>query len=163
MLYGCRCSDPARPLKTETETELYHIRGRAQAAHAREGPAAPDPAGARHKLRAFQGQQGLGGPEQDGWLVSSLFPAAHRVSGNGRADTSANLYRLITLNGMKASEELTEEQARQVGAGGLGGSCAALILAFTVVVRHRACIRRVLQESEWEGRAVVKLQVECCS
>ena len=71
--------------------------------------------------------------------------------------------RLITLNGMKASEELTEEQARQVSAAGLGGSCAALILAFTVVIRHRACIRRVLQESEWEGRAVVKLQVECCS
>ena len=69
MLYGCRCSDPARPLKTETETELYHIRGRAQAAHAREGPAAPDPAGARDKLRTVQREQGLGGPEQDGRMV----------------------------------------------------------------------------------------------
>ena len=50
-------------------SELHHFCGRAEAADACEGPAAPDPAGARDKLRTVQREQGLGGPEQDGRMV----------------------------------------------------------------------------------------------
>ena len=55
--------------------ELHNVRGRAQAADAREGSAAPNTAGARYELRAVQGQQGLGGTEQDGRLVSPTSEA----------------------------------------------------------------------------------------
>lgn len=42
-----------------------------------------------------------------GWCVS--------IRGSCAVVTSTIFNRLITLNGMKASEEITEEQARQVG------------------------------------------------
>ena len=61
-------------------SELHHFCGRAEAADACEGPAAPDPAGARDKLRTVQREQGLGGPEQDGWLVSSYAQSFRSMS-----------------------------------------------------------------------------------
>jgi hypothetical protein len=52
-------------------TELYHVHGCIAAADACERPIAPDLAGTCDALRAVQGQQGLGGSEQDGWVVST--------------------------------------------------------------------------------------------
>lgn len=60
--------------------ELHHLHGCAQVAHACEGPAAPNPAGARDRLRTFQRQQGLGRQEQDGQLVSILPPPPTKVT-----------------------------------------------------------------------------------
>jgi len=54
----------------------------------------------------FKGSKGLGRTEQNGWMVR-LSPTLHFLY--------SLLYRLITLNGMKASDEITEEQSRQVG------------------------------------------------
>lgn len=71
--------------------------------------------------------------------------------------------RLITLNGMKASEELTEEQSRQVCA----SPCFIILLAHMVLIsvthnnqhpasfRRRLCICRVFPEFGWEQGWVV--------
>ena len=48
------------------------------------------------------------GKEGAKWFLGGLSSCDHGLS----AETTS---RLITLNGMKASEEITEEQARQVG------------------------------------------------
>ena len=40
--------------------------------------------------------------------------------------TGGALHRLITLNGMKASEQLTEEQARQVRVSHTSAECAVM-------------------------------------
>jgi hypothetical protein len=51
---------------------VHNLPGRDQTELPREGPAAPDAAGSRHRLCTLQGQRGLGGAEQDGRLVRGL-------------------------------------------------------------------------------------------
>lgn len=46
-------------------TELHHVHGCAEIAHARQGPATSDLTGACHGLCPFQREQGLGRPEQN--------------------------------------------------------------------------------------------------
>jgi hypothetical protein len=87
-------------------SRLHYVHGCAQAAFASEGSVAPYLAGAGYGLCEVQGEQGLGGEEQDGWLVGGGWSRRGGV-------LNVCFPRLITLNGMKASEEITEEQSRQ--------------------------------------------------
>lgn len=52
--------------------------------------------------------------------------------------------RLITLNAMKASEEITEEQSRQVSHPSRSIPLAGILRNFAAALRCRSCIRRVL-------------------
>jgi hypothetical protein len=61
--------------------------------------------------------------------------------------------RLITLNGMKVSEEISEEQSRQVSS--LFLSARLFHWAYSIFIAHvrcRACVRRVLPIPQWWQR-----------
>ena len=87
--------------------EFYYIYGRVAFEDASKGPATSYLAGTDDKLCAVFEKQGLGRPKPHSCLVC-LNP----ISSKMRKFMIA--FRLIALNAMKASEEISEEQARQV-------------------------------------------------
>ena len=87
--------------------ELHHLHGCTEAWLPCQRSTPPYPAGACDWVCTIQGEQGLGGSREDGQLVSLPSQNTERIS-------MIWSHRLITLNGMKASEEITEEQSRQV-------------------------------------------------
>jgi ESCRT-I complex subunit VPS28 len=91
-----------------TSIELYYVYGCPTSPYACKGPVTSYAARIGDWIRKIQGQQGLGRPQQDDFVVCSSPLAEICLISLGHPR------RLITLNGMKASEELTEEQARQV-------------------------------------------------
>lgn len=87
------------------DTELHYLHGCSETETSSERSVASHLARVSHWLRPVQGEQRMGRAESDGRMVSSL-----------RSETlflHLSL-RLITLNAMKASEEISEEQSRQV-------------------------------------------------
>ncbi|KAG6334696.1 hypothetical protein ID866_4395 [Astraeus odoratus] len=88
--------------------EFHNFYGCVEASTSGQRPAASYSPGAHHGLCAIQGQQRLGWKKSNGGMVGIplLAPVDHLGD--------ITCLRLITLNGMKASEELTEEQSRQV-------------------------------------------------
>ena len=59
--------------------------------------------------------------------------------------------RLIELNGMKASDEITEEQSRQASPGNTGNEAVLSHTSlFTDVIRHRERVQRIFPFTQLE-------------
>lgn len=89
---------------------FHYVHGRTQAQPQGKRSATSFPYGTHVVLLSIQRQPGVGGQGKDPALVRSFVYAY--------SSSPAEILpfaRLIELNGMKASDEITEEQSRQVG------------------------------------------------
>lgn len=131
------------------DAELYYLHGRSKAPASSQRPAPSTIAGVDDWICKIQRECGMGGKRSHRALVR---PRATSVV-NGMND--AYLGRLVTLNAMKASDEITEDQSRQVASFIVSYDTSTDQCSSSAAIRHRPRLPRILRLScRWQDTPV---------